>query len=120
MLAVFLACAALAACAPAPKPPTAAEALKARETAAVDRLKLREHYKDAVLGYDVNGTTLNLYVDRNTVESMDEQSEDAMLAAILNDWTSIWKSTHRGRHARLHLSARDYYGNELSTKSAAV
>lgn len=116
--AVLLALA--AACAPPPKPLPPAQALDAKERDAVDALHLRTKYKDAIMGDDVKGTTLILFVDRNNVESMDEPVEDAMIDDTLTHWKTIWSAHHPHRHAKLHVSVRDYYGNELSTRSATV
>ena len=117
--AVLLALA--AACASPAKPHfSMGQAIDEKERNSVDALNFRAKYKDAVMGDDVKGTTLILYVDRSNVESMDEPVEDAMIDDVLAHWKPIWSANHRGKHAKLHVSVRDYYGSELSSRSATV
>jgi hypothetical protein len=74
---------------------------------------LKPHYKDVITGTDVKGETLVIYVDVNNLYSMDEPAEDAMKADALARWKRIWSAAHPGKHAKLNVVLRDYYGNEV-------
>lgn len=78
---------------------------------------LKPLYKDVVMGTDVKGETLVLYVDVNNLDSMDEPAEDSMKAAALARWKQIWLSSHPGKHAKLTVVLRDYFGNEVFTEN---
>jgi hypothetical protein len=82
-----------------------------REQAAVGDLKSR--YKDVVTGTDVQKQTLIVYVDVDNMYSMDEDSEAAMKSQALAEWKHVWSAAHPGKHAKLQLSLRDYYGKEI-------
>jgi hypothetical protein len=91
-----------------------------REQIAVDELNLKQHYKDIVMGTEVKGQTLVVYVDVDNLYSMDESSEDALRAQTLRQWTRIWSASHPHKHTLLRLSLRDYYGNEVTGDSARI
>jgi hypothetical protein len=57
--------------------------------------------------------TLVLFVDVNNLDSMDEPAEDAMKADALARWKSIWSAAHPGKHAKVTVVLRDYFGNEV-------
>ncbi|HET7812736.1 MAG TPA: hypothetical protein VFL13_00025 [Candidatus Baltobacteraceae bacterium] len=108
------------ACAPPPKPLSPTQAIEAKELAAVDALHLRTKYKDIVMGDDVKGTTLVVYADRNNVDSMDEQAEDAMVGDTLVRWKAIWSANHPHKHAKLVVSVRDFYASQIVAQSTQV
>lgn len=114
-LTVLLACA-LAACSQTTA--RGSNPLLAKEQTAVASLKTK--YKDVVMGTDVKGHTLLVYVDVNNLYSMDENSEDAMKADALSRWKAAWSAAHPDEHAKLDLSFRDYYGKEIYTASVRV
>jgi hypothetical protein len=97
-----------------------ADPVATREQRAVDDLRLKQNYKDIVMGTDVKGETLVVYVDVNNLYSMDEQAEDALRSQTLEHWKRIWSAAHPHRHMKLRLSLRDYYGNELTGDTARV
>jgi hypothetical protein len=99
---------------------SARDATAAREVKAVDALDLKKRYKDVVMGTDVKGSTLVIYVDVNNLYSMDETAEDALRSQTLDQWKRIWAAAHPRKHATLRLSLRDYYGNEVTGDTAAV
>lgn len=74
---------------------------------------LKPRYKDVITGTDVQGNTLVVFVDLNNLYSMDEPAEDAMKADALARWKRIWSEAHPGKHAKLNVVLRDYYGNEV-------
>jgi|SRR5689334_2831706 hypothetical protein len=78
---------------------------------------LKPRYKDVIMGTDVKGETLVLYVDVNNLDSMDEPAEDAMKADALAQWKKIWLSNHPGKHAKVTVVLRDYFGNEVFTEN---
>lgn len=81
---------------------------------------LKSQYKDVILGTDISGDTLVVYVDVNNLYSMDEDAEAAMKADALKRWKHIWSESHPHKHAKVHLSMRDYYGKEIYASSANV
>ena len=117
MSAIMVFAASLAACSQSSAGP-AADPVLAKEQAAVAPLK--DKYKDVVTGTDVKDATLIVYVDVNSMYSMDEDAEAAMKADALGRWKSVWISTHPRKHAVLHLSLRDYYGKEVYASSASI
>lgn len=117
--ALCLCIAALAACTSAPKKPPG-DPVAAREKAALDRLNLRDRYSGTVLGWDVKGNTFLLYVDANSIESMDVPKEDVMIDQWLAQWKSVWRASHPHGHATLRMSVRDYYGNVLFDRTVAA
>jgi hypothetical protein len=92
---------------------TSADPSIAREQQAVDALNLKQRYKDIVMGSEVKGTTLVVYIDVNNLYSMDESSEDALRSQTLAQWKRIWSAAHPKQHKLLRVSFRDYYGNEV-------
>jgi hypothetical protein len=78
---------------------------------------LKSRYKNVITGTDVKGETLVIYVDVNELYSMDEPAEDAMKAEALARWKRIWSASHPGKHAKLNVVLRDYYGNEVFTEA---
>jgi hypothetical protein len=94
--------------------------LVAREQRAVDAMHLKQQYKDVVMGSEVKGQTLVLYVDVNNLYSMDEDSEGAMRTDTLARWKHIWQTAHPHKRGTLRLSLRDYYGNEVTGDTARV
>jgi len=109
----------LAACTSAPQKPPG-DPVAASEKAALDRLNLRERDSGTVLGWDVKGNTLILYVNADSIESMDVPKEDVMVDQWLAQWKSIWRSSHPHGHATLRMSVRDYYGNVLFNRTVAA
>jgi hypothetical protein len=97
-----------------------ADPVVAREQRAVDALRLKQNYKDVVMGTDVKGETLVVYVDVNNLYSMDEQSEDELRSQTLAHWKRIWSAAHPNKHVKLRLSLRDYYGNEVTGDTARL
>jgi hypothetical protein len=110
-------CCVLAACAPT-APTASGDPVLAKEQHAAASLKAR--YKDVILGTDVKGRTLTVYVDVDNMYSMDEDAEAAMKADALSRWKSIWSQAHPHKHGVLRLSMRDYYGKEVYSSSANV
>ena len=116
--AAALALSALLPACSAPNDTGNAGSVTAREQRSADALKAR--YKDVVTGTDVQGNTLAVFVDVNNMYSMDEQAEIDMKADALAQWKRIWSASHRGKHATLRLSMRDYYGKEVYAASTRV
>lgn len=114
--AALCAAALLASCTQPPARPS--NGALAREERAVDALGLKRHYQDVVMGTDIKGTTLILYVDENNLQSMDEPVEDAMIDQTLAQWKNAWRAAHPHKHATVRLSLRNYYGTEILGKSA--
>lgn len=85
----------------------------AYEQRAVDGLRLKQQYKDIVMGTEIKGQTLVVYVDVNNLYSMDEATEDQMRSQTLAQWKGIWTRAHPHQHAKVRVSFRDYYGNEV-------
>jgi predicted small lipoprotein YifL len=102
---------ALAACSTTAQLTKPDDAITAKEQEQVAALKPR--YKDVVTGTDVKGTMLIVFVDVNNLDSMDEPAEDAMKADTLARWKRIWGAAHPGKHAKLTVILRDYFGNEV-------
>jgi len=99
---------------------SAGDAVTAREQRAVDGLGLKKRYPDIVTGTDIKGNTLMIYVDVDKLYSMDEDSENAMRADLLKSWKAIWSAAHRGEHATVRISLRDYYGSQVLSDAARV
>ncbi len=115
-IAVSIAFVLVAGCgSPPPAKQTPAQAVQAREMRAVDALHLRNRYKDIITGWDVKGTTLVLYANRDAMLSMDEPAEAAMMDDLIARWAKIWRSNHRGNHAKLKLDVRDFYGEAINS-----
>lgn len=87
------------------------------EKAPPDVGNLKAHYKDVVMGTDAQGETLVVYVDVNNLDSMDEPAEDALKADALARWKRIWTAAHPGKHAKLRVVLRDYFGNEVFSET---
>ncbi len=102
---------ALAACSTTEKLRASNDPIAAKEQQQSTALKAR--YKDVITGTDVKGETLVVFVDVNNLYSMDEPAEDAMKADALARWKRIWSAAHPGKHAKLNVVLRDYYGNEV-------
>jgi len=92
----------------------------AREQTAVNALDLKQRYKDIVMGTEVKGEILVLYIDVNNLYSMDESAEDALRSQTLDQWKRIWIAAHPSKHIKVRVSLRDYYGNEVTGESARV
>jgi|GEM_PF-1018222 len=97
-----------------------ADPVVAREQKAVDALRLKQNYKDVVMGTDVKGETLVIYVDVNNLYSMDEQAEDSLRSQTLERWKRIWSGAHPNKHVKVRVSLRDYYGNEVTGAAVRV
>ncbi|MFN2450122.1 MAG: hypothetical protein ABR508_10125 [Candidatus Baltobacteraceae bacterium] len=110
----------LAACAAPVHPQAAGDSAARAEQAAVDNLHLKKRFDGVVSGAEVQRTTLVLYVNQDTLQSMDDAAEEAMIAQTLAQWKSIWRKAHAPAHARVTLSVRNYYGTELTAKSGNV
>ena len=102
------------------KATASADPAAAREQKAVDALRLKQNYKDVVMGTEIKGATLVIYVDVNNLYSMDEQDEEALRSQTLEHWKRIWRAAHPHGHMKLRLSLRDYYGNEVTGDTARV
>jgi hypothetical protein len=113
----LLAAALLAGCSQS-APQSAGDALAARENQALAPLKAT--YKPAITGIDAKGTTLDLFVDADQLDSMDEPVEDQMKAQALQRWKTVWKADHSGQHATLRVRLRNYFGEEVFSESAKV
>jgi hypothetical protein len=113
---LLLAAALLAGCSPAPQ--SAGDALAARENQALAPLKAQ--YKPVIAGIDAKGTTLDLFVDADQLNSMDESVEDQMKAQALQRWRALWKADHPGKRATLRVRLRNYFGEEIFSESAKV
>ncbi|HZZ64564.1 MAG TPA: hypothetical protein VFE17_03630 [Candidatus Baltobacteraceae bacterium] len=109
-----------AACAGTATSHASGDAATAQEQRAVDGLALKKRYPDIVTGTDVKGSTLMIYVDVDKLYSMDEDSENAMRAQLLKSWKGIWSAAHRGEHATVRTSLRDYYGSQVLSDAARV
>ncbi len=103
-----------------PKGTSQAASTTGGEQSAVDALGLKRHYKDVVMGTEIQGRTLVVYVDVDNLNSMDEAAEDALRAQTLGQWKRIWLRAHPRGHGTLRLSLRDYYGNEVTGDSVRV
>ena len=101
-----------------PAPQSAGDALAARENQALAPLKAQ--YKPVIAGIDAKGTTLDLFVDADQLNSMDELVEDQMKAQALERWRALWKANHHGKHATLRVRLRNYFGEEIFSESAKV
>lgn len=101
-----------------PAPQTGADAIAAREDGAL--LPLKAQYKPVIMGIDVKGTTLDIFVDADQFNSMDDALEVQMKAQLLKRWRAAWTSDHPGRHATLSVRLRNYFGEELFSESAKV
>jgi hypothetical protein len=111
LVAVAVFSAALSACSTTQKLRASDDPITVKEQQQVAALKPR--YKDVIMGTDVKGETLVIYVDVNAMYSMDEPAEDAMKADALARWKRIWSAAHPGKHAKLSVVLRDYFGNEV-------
>ena len=81
---------------------------------------LKSEYKDVVMGTDVKGRTLSMFVDMNNMSSMDESAEADMKTQALALWARVWSKAHPHAHAALRLSVRDYCGREVYSATAHV
>lgn len=110
-LAALLVC---AACADQHAVTTPAE----RESQRADALK--GHYTGVIMGNDVKGTTLTLYIDVNGMNGMDEDAEIAMKRYALAFWKKTWMQDHPRAHGALTLVLRDFTGGEVYRKKVSV
>lgn len=113
----LLAAALLAGCSQS-APQNPGEALAARENQALAPFKAK--YKPVITGVDAKGTTLDLFIDEDQLNSMDEPVEDYMKAEALKRWQALWKADHPGKHATLRVRLRNYFGEEVFSESAKV
>lgn len=107
----------LAACSQAASP-NATDPAAAREESAVAPLKAQ--YKPVITGFDVKGTTLDIFVDAEAMSEMDGPVEQAMEDGALKRWRETWKANHPGRHATLRVRFRNYFGEVVYSESAKV
>lgn len=108
--------AALCACSQPAAPP--AHPAADRETKAFDSFK--GQYKDVITGVNAAGTTLDVFVNLDQMDSMDEDAENMMKAQALQRWRNVWKANHPGKHATLRVRLRDYYGEVQFTETSRV
>jgi hypothetical protein len=101
-----------------PAPQGAADTAAAREQSAVAPLKVQ--YKPVITGFDVKGTTFDIFVDAELMSEMDGPVEQAMEDQALKRWRDAWKSNNPGKHATLHVRFRNYFGEDVYTESAKV
>jgi hypothetical protein len=99
-------------------PPSQEEQTEAAERAALAPLKAA--FPDVIMGYDFHGKSVDVSVDLNAMMSMDEDTEDAMKARALRDWSSAWRAQHRKEHGVLTVRIMDFRGRVESSKSVRV
>ncbi|MDQ6823457.1 MAG: hypothetical protein M3Z07_03045 [Candidatus Eremiobacteraeota bacterium] len=110
-LAALLFC---AACAEQHATATPAE----RESQRADALE--KQYAGVIMGSEVKGTTLTLYIDVNGMNGMDEDAEIAMKRNALGFWKKTWSQDHPRAHSTLTLLLRDFTGSEVYRKRVSV
>jgi hypothetical protein len=118
VVALAAVCAALQACSTTEKLRATTDPITVKEQQQANALKPR--YKDVITGTDVKGQTLTVFVDVNNLQSMDEPAEDQLKADVLANWKKIWSAAHPGKHAKLTVVLRDYFGNEVFTETTRV
>lgn len=104
---------ALAACSGSHPAPVTTDGAEASEMSApVAR------YKDqGLMGADVKATTLQVSADAEKWSELDEQTEAALKARLMDAWVQTWKKHHRGAHATLTVRFHNYYGEEIAAIS---
>ncbi len=103
---------ALVACAPA-KP-------SQNDIAAAALAPLKARYPNVIMGFDVHGTSVNVSIDLQALDSMDEDKEDAMDADALRTWAKTWHAEHPKSHAKLTMHIIDFRGNQVTQASISV
>jgi hypothetical protein len=101
-----------------PAPQGAADTAAARELRAIEPLKAQ--YKPVITGFDIKGTTLDVFVDAEAMSEMDAPVEAQMETGALKRWHDAWKSNNAGKHATLHVRLRNYFGEVVFSESAKV
>ena len=87
-----------------------------RESQAANAFKSR--YAGVIMGNDVKGTVLTLYIDVNGMNRMDEDAEIAMKQRALAFWKSRWSSDHPHKRAVVTVILRDFTGGEVYREKA--
>ena len=108
----------LAGCSGGTSTNSAADPAKAREEAAIAPLKAK--YSPVIQGIDAGGTRLDVFVDNDQLLSMDETAEDQLKADLLSQWRAAWKAGHPGKHAKLTVRLRNYYGETVFTETTSA
>jgi len=100
-------------------PKTAQGIVTLQETAELQPL-VNRYKAQAVMGFDIKGTTLALSVDAERWSELDEGSEAALKDSVLGAWTRAWARHHPHQHATLRMLVQNYYGQEITSQSARV
>jgi hypothetical protein len=99
-----------------PVPPSADDKASARMTPVIEKYKKQQ----VVTGFDIKGKALVVYTDTEKFSEMDDSSENAMKAELLDRWAGAWKAGHPGHHAKLYVILQNYYGQEMARLQRAV
>lgn len=89
-----------------------------RESHSADALK--KQYAGVIMGNDVKGSTLILYIDVNGMNQMDEDAEIAMKQHALVFWKTLWSKDHPNKHGAITVILRDFTGNEVYREKTSV
>lgn len=81
---------------------------------------LKKQYAGVIMGNDVKGSTLMLYIDVNGMDQMDEDAEIAMKKHALAFWKNAWSKDHPHRHDAVTVILRDFTGKEVYREKASV
>ena len=66
-------------------------------------------YSNAVTGFDIHGTRMDVSIDLNQYSLIDEASDDAIKQDALNRWKDGWRAENPGKHATLTVRLLDYH-----------
>lgn len=81
---------------------------------------LKKQYVGVIMGNDVKGSTLMLYIDVNGMNQMDEDAEIAMKQHALAFWKKTWSKDHPHKRGTVTVILRDFTGNEVYREKASV
>ncbi len=82
---------------------------------------VERYKKDQILtGFDIKGNALVAYADTEKLSEMDDASENAMKADLLNNWAATWKAGHPRAHASLSVLLQNYYGQKISSQTKGI
>jgi ABC-type glycerol-3-phosphate transport system substrate-binding protein len=105
-----------AACSSAPSPQ---EASYDREIARMQPMR-GDVYSNAVTGFDISGTRMDVSIDLNQYSLIDDDADDAIKRDALNRWKDGWRAENSGKHATLTVRLLDYHGKPWFTETATV
>lgn len=102
------------------QPPKSVQAAIAHREILELQPTVNRYKPQAVMGFDIKGTTLMLSVDAEGWSQLDEATETGLKDSVLSKWARVWGKYHPRQHATLRLLVQNYYGQEITSQTRHV